>query len=153
EIFVPPVPGTEVYRAHGAERDAALFFDGMQLRNGTSTRLPFGLSRAGEPIYGNLQFLDGTRGAHINISGISGVATKTSYAMFLLYSLFESEALGDRRANTKALVFNVKGEDLLHLDRPNQELDARSREDYDALGLPVGPFGSAAFFAPAGKGD
>ena len=49
-----------------------------------------GLSRDGQPIYGNLEFLDGTRGAHMNIRGISGVATKTSYALFLLYSLFHS---------------------------------------------------------------
>ena len=29
----------------------------------------------------------------MNISGISGVATKTSYAMFLLHALFESGTL------------------------------------------------------------
>ena len=57
-------------------------------------RLPAGLSRDDEPLYLNLDFLDGTRGAHVNISGISGVATKTSYATFLLYSLFESGVLG-----------------------------------------------------------
>ena len=32
-------------------------------------------------------------GAHVNISGVSGVATKTTYATFLLYSLFHSGAL------------------------------------------------------------
>ena len=51
-----------------------------------ATRLPAGLSRDDEPLYLNLEFLDGTRGAHVNISGISGVATKTSYATFLLYA-------------------------------------------------------------------
>src|SRR5262245_19672428 len=65
EIFVPPLPGREVARAAGAEREEALFFDGME------RRLPLGLSRDGEPVYGNLDFLDGTRGAHVNISGIS----------------------------------------------------------------------------------
>ena len=49
-------------------------------------RLPAGLGRDGSPIYLNLDFLDGTRGAHVSISGISGVATKTSYALFLLHS-------------------------------------------------------------------
>ena len=48
----------------------ALFFDGME------QRLPVGLSRDDEPMYVNLEFLDGTRGAHVNISGISGVATR-----------------------------------------------------------------------------
>ena len=50
--------------------------------------LPAGLSRDDEPVFLDVDFLDGTKGAHVNISGISGVATKTSYATFLLYSLF-----------------------------------------------------------------
>ena len=73
------------------------------------------------------------RGAHVNISGISGVATKTSYATFLLYSLFRSGVLGAEAANTKALVFNVKGEDLLFLDQPNIRL---TDDDRDALRAP-----------------
>src|SRR4051812_41730261 len=110
EVFVPPRPGTEVRRAVGAERDEALFFDRM------TNRLPIGLGRDGRTLYANLDFVDGSRGAHLNISGISGVATKTTYATFLLYSLFNSGALGDDSLNTRALVFNVKGEDLLFLD-------------------------------------
>ena len=58
-------------------------------------------------------------GTYHNISGISGVATKTSYAMFLLHALFESGTLGPEAANTRSLIFNVKGEDLLFLDKPN----------------------------------
>ena len=60
-----------------------------------SSRFPAGLSRDGKPVYGNLEFLDGTRGAHVNISGISGVATKTTYALFLLYGLFHSSSLNN----------------------------------------------------------
>ena len=146
EIFVPPMPGRPVVRAHGAAREAALFFDGMR------TRVPFGMSRAGEPVYANLEFLDGTRGAHVNISGISGVATKTSYAMFLLHSLFESGALGLEAANTRSLIFNVKGEDLLFLDRPNAGLDDEVRAKYAALGLPAQPFQSVALDAPVTRG-
>jgi DNA helicase HerA-like ATPase len=152
EIFVPPMPGLEVARAHGEAREAALFFDQMKLKDGTDTKVAFGLSRAGEPIYGNLQFLNGVRGGHVNISGISGVATKTSYAMFLLYSLFEGKALGMQAANTRAIVFNVKGEDLLFLDQQNAELDDDSRANYSRLGLPAQPFQSASFFVPVGKG-
>ena len=43
-------------------------------------KVPVGLGRDGSPIYVNLEFLDGTRGGHVSISGISGVATKTSFA-------------------------------------------------------------------------
>ena len=44
----------------------------------------------------DVDFLDGTKGAHVNISGVSGVATKTTYATFLLYGLFHSAVLGAR---------------------------------------------------------
>ena len=147
EVFVPPLPGTPVRRAIGDERDQALFFDGM------ANRLPAGLSRDEEPLYLNLDFIDGTRGAHVNISGISGVATKTTYATFLLHSLFTSGVLGVEAHNTKALIFNVKGEDLLFLDHDNLSLEQSERDRYKKLGLEAGVFESVAFFAPPRVGS
>ena len=122
ECYVPPRPGEPVRRATGDDRDQALYFDQMD------RKLPVGTGRDGSPIYLNLDFLDGTRGAHISISGISGVATKTSYALFLLHSLFRSGVLGTRAVNAKALVFSVKGEDLLFLDYANIRLDDELRD-------------------------
>jgi len=145
EIFVPPRPGQPVRRAVGQRREEALFFDGME------RRVPIGLSRDGEPVYANLDFLDGTRGAHVNISGVSGVATKTSYATFLLHSLFTSGALAGEAANTHALVFNVKGEDLLFLDQPNGRLRPEDRDAYARLGLPAERFTSVQILAPVRK--
>ncbi len=142
EIFVPPRPGAPVVKATGDDRNVALFFDGMD------KRLPAGLSRDDEPIHLNFEFLDGTRGAHINISGVSGVATKTSYALFLLHSIFTSKVLAGAERNTKALIFNVKGEDLLWLDYDNQQLTPDQRERYEALGLPATAFRSVSFWAP-----
>lgn len=149
EVFVPPLPGAEVRRAEGPDRDRALFFDNM------TYRLPIGLSRDGEPLFANFEFLDGTRGAHVNISGVSGVATKTTYATFLLYSLFHSGLLQDTRRgpNTQAIIFNVKGEDLLFLDHENRVLTDEDRERYRALGLPVGAFQSVEFWAPPRRRD
>jgi len=147
EVFVPPRPGQPVRRASGLRRDEALFFDAME------RRVPIGLSRDGEPVFANLDFLDGSRGAHVNISGISGVATKTSYATFLLHSLFTCGALGGEAANTHALVFNVKGEDLLFLDQPNGRLGEEDREAYRRLGLPAEPFASVQLLAPVRKGS
>ena len=115
-------------------------------------RLPLGLSRDGQPIFGGTDFVDGTRGAHVNISGISGIATKTTYATFLLHSLFRSGALGHRAHNARALIFNVKGEDLLFLDRPNAALPAAEADKYHALGLPMEPFDSVGFYAPVRPG-
>jgi DNA helicase HerA-like ATPase len=147
EVYVPPLPGSAVRRATGDERDRALFFDRMD------QKLPIGVGRDGEPLFVNLEFLDGRRGAHVNISGISGVATKTSYATFLLYSLFTSGVLGPEAINTKALIFNVKGEDLLFLDQPNNRLTDDAREKYVRLGLVAAPFPSFAVYAPPRRGD
>jgi uncharacterized protein len=142
EIYVPPRPGGVVRRATGLERDRALYFDQM------TDQVPVGRGRDGSPIYVNMEFLDGTRGAHVSISGISGVATKTSFALFLLHSIFRSGALGARAVNAKALVFSVKGEDLLFLDQANVHLDDDLRAQYAVLGLPAEPFASAGFWAP-----
>src|SRR5262249_53270812 len=142
EIFVPPIPGTAVFRAAGVDRDQALFFDSME------RKFPLGLSRDGEIVYGNLDFLDGSRGAPVNISGISGVATKTTYATFLLYGLFHGDILGDDVTNTRAIIFNVKGEDLLFLDRPNAKGNLETDHAYAKLGLKPGAFSSVSIFAP-----
>jgi DNA helicase HerA-like ATPase len=149
EIYVPPAPGAVVRRASGEQRDSALYFDGMV------RRVPIGIGRDGEPLYLNAEFLDGSRGAHVSISGISGVATKTSFATFLLYSMFGSGVLGGagETANTRALVFNVKGEDLLFLDHANTRLDADTRAAYARLGLPAGPFPDVCVYAPPRAGD
>jgi DNA helicase HerA-like ATPase len=146
EVYVPPLPGSVVYRAVAADRDRALYFDVMD------RRVPVGLGRDGRPMYLNFEFLDGTRGAHVSISGVSGVATKTSFATFPLYSIFNSGVLGAEAANTKALIFSVKGEDLLFLDQANRRLDDPARAAYAALGLPARPFGSVHVFAPPPAG-
>jgi DNA helicase HerA-like ATPase len=143
EIFVPPQPGNAVRIVRGLEFQRALFIDRME------KKVAIGYTRTGEAVFANLEFLDGTRGAHASISGVSGVATKTSYATFLLYSLFHSKALGADAVNARALIFNVKGEDLLWLDKANIRADSALVDEYQKLGLPAGPFESVGFFAPA----
>ncbi|MFD0747587.1 ATP-binding protein [Phytohabitans flavus] len=142
ELYVPPSPGALVRRATGDLRAAALHFDRME------KRVPMGTGRDGLPAYLNADFLDGSRGAHVSISGISGVATKTSFATFLLYSVFRSGVLGGDAINAKALIFNVKGEDLLFLDHPNARLDDATTARYAELGLPATPFPDVRVYAP-----
>lgn len=81
------------------------------------------------------------------------LSISTSFATFLLYSIFNSGALGGEAHNIKALIFSVKGEDLLFLDHANSRLDENARAGYKRLGLPVGPFGSVHVFAPPRPGD
>lgn len=142
ETYVPPFPGQPVHLARDADRDAALYFDTF----GDGDRLPIGLTRTGEPVYADLSFIDGRRGAHVNISGVSGVATKTTFGTFLLHSLFTSGQL-NHAGKSKALIFNLKGQDLLYLDAANTELDDVQRARYAQLGLPAAPFDSVGLYA------
>ena len=148
EIYVPPRPGTAVRRASGDERDSALYFDTMG-----EERVPVGLGRDGQPVFLNFEFVDGNRGGHVSISGVSGIATKTSFATFLLHSIFNCGVLRGEAHNTKALIFSVKGEDLLFLDYANARLTERQRARYALLGLPAQPFHNVQVFAPPRAGD
>lgn len=147
ECYVPPRPGSPAQRATGSDRDAALYFDQMD------RKLPIGTGRDGETIYVNMDFVDGLRGGHVSVSGVSGVATKTSWALFLLHSMFTSGVLGKRSTNAKALIFSVKGEDLLFLDHTNVNLDDDLKARYARLGLAAQPFSSVGFYAPPLPGD
>jgi DNA helicase HerA-like ATPase len=148
EVYVPPRPGTAVARATGAERDSALYFDTMG-----DAKIPVGLGRDGQPVFLNFEFVDGTRGGHVSISGVSGIATKTSFATFLLHSIFNSGVLAGEAHNTKALIFSVKGEDLLFLDYANSRLTDAQRARYGLLGLPAASFRNVQVFAPPRPGD
>lgn len=55
--------------------------------------------------------------------------------------------------NAKALIFSVKGEDLLFLDQPNVRLGPDLHEAYRRVELPAEPFASAGFYAPPTPGD
>ena len=150
ELWIAPLPGARVYRAAGEERRLALFCDRM-----AGNELNVGLDRDLAPVPIDWSFLNGEKGAHLSISGISGVATKTSYALFTLYMLMETQQgralLGRHVAQTKAVIFNVKGEDLLHIDRPNARFagDERSQAMWRALGVPEPqPFQHVGLFVP-----
>ena len=144
ELWLAPGPGAAVHRAVGAHRAAALFLDQME------RPLAVGLDQAGQPIYADFAFIDGEKGGHVSISGISGVATKTSTALALIRLLLAHPAM---RRRVRVLLFNVKGEDLLFLDHANTLLSPDDAARYGALGLAPGPFSSVAVFAPPVKGD
>ncbi|PTA69856.1 ATP-binding protein [Deinococcus arcticus] len=158
EDFIPPQPGDEVRHATGESLRLALSADKMDYA------FAGGLLADGQVLPVNYQFVNGESGGHINISGISGVATKTSYALFLLHSIFRGGVLNTRGEghNTRALIFNVKGEDLLFLDQPNRRVADKegtvqgrkgwAQGRYARLGLPVEPFRDVQFLAPPRPG-
>lgn len=98
------------------------------------------------PVHFNSQFLIGPEGAHLNISGISGLAAKTSYAMFLLKAI-QSMALKTGES-VAFIVMNVKGRDLLAIDEPNDDLPSEDKQIYRNLDLDTNPFKQVKYFYP-----
>ena len=114
-----------------------------------------GKSQVQLPVNFNGKFLIGPEGAHLNISGISGLAAKTSYAMFLLkcmqYRLMnpgEEKPFGDE--TVAFVVINVKGRDLLKLDQPpsSGEFSKADAKHYRDLKVEPTPFENVKYFFP-----
>ncbi len=144
EVYAPPSPGDAVYMARGKEFERALYYDQMK------EKIPAGVDRNGNVVYINYDFINGVEGAHVSISGMSGIATKTSYALFLLYSILEKASDRDR---VHGIIFNVKGKDLLWLDKKNKTFDEESRRLYEVMGLRAEPFKSVRFYVPPSRSD
>ena len=87
------------------------------------------------PIFIDSDYLLGPQGAHLNISGITGLATKTSYIMFLIQLLYQK--MKDKLA---VIIFNVKQDDLLHLHEEPTDIQDNDREMYKQLGIEEKPF-------------
>lgn len=101
------------------------------------------------------RFLIGPEGAHLNISGISGLAAKTSYAMFLLKGIQDkclSAEDPEDDEDVAFVIFNVKGRDLLAIDEPNEfENDAEREETlelYKYLQMSPAPFKNVHYYYP-----
>jgi uncharacterized protein len=142
-----PVPLGAVHVAGDADVAAALRMDGY-LNTAQPTAIPVGLYESGgleAPVYLDADFLLGPEAAHLNISGMSGLATKTSAVEFLLSSIFQHYPA--HRGSVAAVCFNVKGPDLLFLDQAGT-LDDADRRRYARLGIEPGPFERVHYFAP-----
>lgn len=101
------------------------------------------------PVDMDADYLIGPEGGHLNISGISGLATKTSYAMFLLTAIQQQQESKWREGNRSAFViFNVKGADLLNLHEKSPDLDDSIRKDWEKCGLVAGPMENVTYFYP-----
>jgi hypothetical protein len=142
-----PVPMGQVFLATEEDVAVALRMDGY-LREGSHTGIPIGVYRAGgtdSPIYLDADFLVGPEAAHLNITGVSGLATKTSAVEWLLASIFAHFPAS--KGSVAAVCFNVKGPDLCFLDQPGV-LDDRDRDLYEKLGVAPRPFEQVRYFAP-----
>ncbi|MHB1327573.1 MAG: ATP-binding protein [Gemmatimonadales bacterium] len=141
------VPLGQVHLASDADVAFALRMDAY-IGGEKPTGVPVGVYAAGgleAPVYLDADFLLGPEAAHLNITGVSGLATKTSAVEFFLTSIFQK--FPAHKGRVAALCFNVKGPDLLFLDRQGT-LDDEDRRLYERLGLEPRPFDRVRYFAP-----
>ena len=142
-----PVPLGTVRLASDEDVVLALRMDGYTAGE-RATGIPVGVYAAGghaSPVYLDCDFLLGPEAAHLNISGVSGLATKTSAVEFLLSSIFQT--FPAHKGSVAAVCFNVKGPDLCFLDQPGSITEA-DRHLYQRMGLTPEPFRSVRYYAP-----
>lgn len=108
------------------------------------------------PVNINADFIVGPDGAHLNISGISGLACKTSYCMFLLNAMQQKYAKSDltseKNKTAAYVIFNVKGQDLLTIDKA-ADLSDKEKAKYELLGLDPKPFKNVKYYYPYSKSE
>jgi hypothetical protein len=146
-----PVPLAEVRLATREDVETALRMD-TYVRVERPSGLPVGLYTGGgmsAPVFLDADFLLGPESAHLNISGVSGLATKTSAVEFFLTSIFQT--FPKHKGTIAAVCINVKGPDLCFLDQAGALTDT-DRDMYDLLDLDPRPFERVHYYAPF-KGD
>lgn len=152
-IFTPVIDGHVVSLANEEDVMKALGLD--EIKN----PLPCGYIDMYEepnniqiPVHFNSHFLIGPEGAHLNISGISGLASKTSYAMFLLKAI-QDKYLSSKNENESIafVILNVKGRDLVAIDEPNKDFSKDDKIIYEMLNLQAKPFTNVKYYYPYSK--
>jgi len=155
-LYTPVHNNAKVYLATAEEITMALGLDhienplvcgSLRMYEGTSDEVVL-------PVHVNSKFILGPEGAHLNISGISGLAAKTSYAMFLMKAIQDQYITADVDDSVAFVIFNVKGRDLMAIDRPNDFMTdkpgerERTHAEYKTLGLSTEPFKNVKYFIP-----
>lgn len=152
-VLTPPIEYSKVYLAEKPDAEFAYGFSEM------SRALPVGQLYNGADHFAGLAQIDlfyllGENGGHMNVSGMAGVGTKSSFLLAML-------KLRGHHANTSRIkeplyivpiILNVKGEDLMWINHHNKSFKKEKHQvDWDALGIDPEPFAGANFFAPADK--
>ena len=159
-IYIPLQNNSKVMLATAEEINYALGLDNiknplvcgyLEMYDGTKNSEKVTL-----PVKLNSKFIIGPEGAHLNISGISGLASKTSYAMFLLKAIQDRYIESESEDSVAFVLFNVKGKDLLAIDQINDFSDEANPdtekkstfEKYQKLGLTPEPFKNVKYYYP-----
>jgi DNA helicase HerA-like ATPase len=153
-IYMPVQSESPVRFADEAGIHVALGIDKMfehERESKEKITIPAGLIRMSNGtrvrVYLDKRYVLGPEGAHVNIAGISGLATKTSYAMFLIQSILQS--VGDK--DIAVILLNVKQNDLLVIDKPRKNPKPEDIELWEFLGVRPKPFDNVRYLLPWGK--
>jgi hypothetical protein len=149
-IYMPVEGGQDVEFANADGILTALGIGEVKQTDPNFRPLPAGVIELSNgvraPAIIDARYLIGPEGAHLNISGISGLATKTSYAMFLLNVLLQ--LYGDEVA---VIIFNVKHDDLLYIHQPSDQFDQEQQDLWNVLKIIPKPFQKVTYFIPRGE--
>ena len=142
EVYMPVQNDRPIIFASPEGIQEALGIDTMAEKNRDCGRSDQNEQRRHRPSpYLDQEFILGPEGAHINMSGISGLATKTSFAMFMIQSILQKAekskdesgvSLSDKIA---VIILNVKQGDLLQIDqRPEKNPERRTERNVGGNG-------------------
>lgn len=107
------------------------------------------------PAYIDLDYLLGAQGGHLNVTGIAGVGTKSSFLTILLQQVIRSchayavdNPEDPDKPQVRSVILNVKGFDLFWLDRWSTRFSEEDRAMWRQMGwddpAPLAP----RYFAP-----
>lgn len=160
-ILTVPIEDTPVYLSGQDELGQAYSYDTM-IESGQDYRLAVGFVKNGGlrtagPAYIDTRYLLGENAGHVNVTGVAGQGTKSSYLLWLIKSLLvkaQQTNNGDPHILplvVRPIVFNVKGEDLMFIDFGHQEFGDDKRRQWQGLGLSdyASPFTGAVFLSPS----
>jgi hypothetical protein len=150
----PPTEESLVRLGGRAEAEKGYGIDRMRRED----RLSIGRLRNGGTTYAgpaviDLAYLLGDNGGHLNVNGIAGLGTKSSFLLHVIDLLMRwSKRLGrpgdPTRTRFVPIIFNVKSLDLFFIDRWNRNWRDEFREDWAAIGIEdPQPFRNVRFFA------
>ncbi|HEY3787324.1 MAG TPA: ATP-binding protein, partial [Urbifossiella sp.] len=156
----PPIEESTV--SLGREIDAAKGYgiDRMREENKLAVgRIRNGGSEFAGPAIIDLAYMLGENGGHLNVNGIAGMGTKSSFLLHILLLLMMWAKRVGKPGNTLRtrvvpIVFNVKNFDLFFIDRWSRNWKPEYRDDWKALGISdPQPFANVQFFAPQERGS
>jgi hypothetical protein len=159
-VFTPPREESLVYPAGEPEARIAYGVGKME------KPLVVGLVRnGGDAVAGpacvDLDYLLGANGGHLNVAGIAGVGTKSSFLTTVLSQVLrycrrhaEAHPEDPDKPQVRAIILNVKGFDLFWLDRWSRAFTEEDRQMWEAMGWEKpARLDVASFYAPQQPGN